>query len=114
MIAQRASDTRRPAQRAFSMIEATISIVIVAGMLVAAVTTVGAAARARQTMTGRELGALLAQQLMSEILPLAYEEPEDTPAFGLESPESTDSRAAYDDVDDYHGWSASCGISVVP
>jgi Tfp pilus assembly protein PilV len=107
MITFPVATTRRPLRRAFSMIEVTISTVIVAGMLVAAVTTVGAASRARQTMTGRELGVLLAQQLMSEILPQAYEEPDDMPAFGRESAESPDSRAAYDDIDDYDGWSAS-------
>jgi type II secretory pathway pseudopilin PulG len=98
---------RQPARRAFSMIEATIATLIVGGMLVAAITAVGGSARARQTMTDRELGALLAQQLMSEILPLAYEEPDEVIAFGREPSESAGSRAAYDDVDDYDGWSAS-------
>ena len=35
------------------------------------------------------------------------DEPDDTPAFGREAGESSSSRAAYDDVDDYHGWSGS-------
>jgi hypothetical protein len=89
------------------MIEATIATLITGGMLVAAVSTVGSSARAGQITTDRGLGMQLAQQLMSEILPLAYEEPEDTPGFGRETGEGADSRANYDDLDDYNGWSSS-------
>ena len=90
-----------------SMVEATISIVIVGTMVVAGLSAVGASARVQQRMTDSGRGALLAQQLTSEIMQQSYEEPEDTPAFGRELTESAASRANYDDVDDYYDWSAS-------
>lgn len=93
--------------RALSMIEAVISIAIVGVMMVAALNTV-AASKLGQRKTGhRGKGALLAQQLMSEILRQSYEEPDDTPEFGRESSESGGDRADYDDVDDYDGWTSS-------
>jgi len=52
---------------------------------------------------------MLAQQLMAEILAQAYEDPNFGPgSFGLGGDEVGDgSRALWEDVDDYDGWSAS-------
>lgn len=91
--------------RGFSLVEATVSIVIVGIMLTAALNTVGASKMSLLGMSDRARGAMLAQDLMSEILQQAYEEPDDTVSFGRESGESGGSRAGYDDVDDYHNWS---------
>ena len=44
---------------------------------------------------------------MAEILENDYQEPIDAPVFGCESPESGTVRTQWDDVDDYHLWSAS-------
>ena len=99
--------SRQPGRRGLSMVEATISVVIVGGMLVAALGTVGAVARVQQRVTNSGRGFPLAQQLMSEIMQLSYEEPEDTPAFGRELAEGAASRADFDDIDDYYDWSAS-------
>jgi hypothetical protein len=44
---------------------------------------------------------------MAEILQARYREPVDTPAFGIEAPESRTCRALWDDVDDYNGWTES-------
>lgn len=93
--------------RAFTMVEAVISLVIVAVMLVAALTTVGAAKLGQYKTSQRSRGQLLAEALMAEILQQNYKEPTDTPVFGCESGESATSRANYDDVDDYNGWSSS-------
>ena len=97
--------TARP--RALSMIEAVISIAIVGVMMVAALNTVGASKLGQQKTGDRGKGALLAQQLISEILRQHYLEPVDTPGFGRESSESGGDRADYDDVDDYDGWASS-------
>ena len=75
--------------------------------MVAALNTVGAAKLGSRKTISRTSGALLAQALMSEILIQNYAEPVDTPVFGRESSESAGDRAAYDDVDDYDGWSSS-------
>jgi len=93
-------------RQAFSLVEAVISIVIVAGMFVAALTTVAAARRTEQTIESRSRAELLAQGLMSEILCKSYEDPDGNPQFGRESGEGSASRAQWDDVDDYHQWSS--------
>ena len=91
---------------AFTIVEATISTVIVAVMLVAALNTVGVSrsTQHRVAMMGR--GQLLAEDLMAEILRQRYQEPEQTGTFGRETGELATVRSAYDDVDDYDGWSA--------
>ena len=90
-----------------TLVEAMFSIVIVGTVIVMALHTFGSVARGRQIVAVRHIGSALGRQLMSEVLQNRYEEPDDTPAFGPEGAESLASRADYDDVDDYHGWSAS-------
>ncbi len=98
---------RSRSPRAFSMVEVTISVGIVGVMTVAALNTVGAAKLGNQKTTSRKSGALLAQQLMAEILTQGYAEPVEASVFGRESSESGSLRTDYDDVDDYDTWSAS-------
>ncbi len=94
---------------AFTLVEVVISTVIVSLMLVAGLQAVAAARTASQWVSGRGCGMLLAQDLMAEILQLAYADP----AWGLGSlgPGSdevvTGNRSLYDDVDDYNGWQES-------
>lgn len=92
---------------ALTLAEAIVSILIVGVMLVAALNTVGASKMGQKKTGNRAKGTPLAQQLMSEILRQSYEEQSETPAFGRETSELSTSRAEYDDVDDYDGWSAS-------
>jgi hypothetical protein len=92
---------------ALSMVEALASVLIVGILLAAVLDTAGAAKVGRYKNGDCGVGHLLAQSLMSEILLQSYEEPVDLPSFGPESPETTASRAGYDDVDDYDEWSAS-------
>lgn len=91
----------------FTLIEAVMSMLVVGLMLVAALNTVGAARISQSRNTENIQGPLLAQDLMTEILSQAYQEPVDTVAFGREDAESDASRDAWDDIDDYAGWSAS-------
>ena len=101
--------TRPGVTRALSMVEAVISIVVVGVMLVAALNTVAAARLTEQKTGERTRGLLLAEDLMSEILRQHYEDPDLAPgSFGLGGDEVGDgSRALWEDVDDYDGWSAS-------
>jgi type II secretory pathway pseudopilin PulG len=91
----------------FTLVEAVISTVIVSVMFVAALNTVGAArlTQHKAALAGR--GRMFASSLMQEILQQSYQEPGTTWVFGREAGESDTSRAAYDDVDDYHGWTES-------
>ncbi len=94
-------------RRGVSLVEATISVVVVGVMLVGVMNTVGGATMGRQ-YTGETVRArLLAEQLMAEILAKPYEDPDGPPiAFGHEVLEIT-TRAGKDDVDDYNAWSAT-------
>lgn len=92
---------------AFTILEAVISTIIVAVMLVAALSTVGASRLIQHETALADRGRLLAESLMSEVLQHDYEDPNIPIVFGPESGESTTTRADFDDVDDYHGWSSS-------
>jgi MSHA pilin protein MshD len=92
-------------RRGMTLIEAVISIVIVATMLVAAVSSLGSFARARRSQFDRCAGGTLARGLMSEILQARYLEPGVDVWFGRDTGEAADVRTAWDDVDDYNGLS---------
>ncbi len=92
-------------RRGMTLIECVISIVIVATMLVAAVSSLGSFARARRSQFDRCAGGALARGLMSEILQSSYLEPGEDVYFGREPGEAVDVRSAWDDVDDYDGLS---------
>jgi len=97
------------ARRGLTLAEAVVSMLIVSVMLVAALNTVGASRTTQKKTADRSRGFLLAENLMSEVLQQAYEDPDLAPgSFGLEGAEVGDgSRSLWDDVDDYDGWSAS-------
>lgn len=89
-----------------TLVEVVVASVIVATLLVAALTTVAGAASAGRALEAQERAVLLAEELMNEIVMLPYEDPDEpTLACGPETGES--GRAAFDDVDDYHGWTES-------
>ena len=92
---------------AFTIVESLISVVLVGGVVVAALNTVGASATGRKASGDRITAILMAQDLMAEILTKPYEDPDGSPVFGVEPGELTINRAAFDDVDDYSGWSST-------
>jgi len=92
-----------PRRAALTLIEAVIALAITGGMLVAAKGMIGSAARGRQIQNARRCGPALARQLLVEVLTAAYVDPNGAPVFGPETGETT--RADFDDVDDYNGWS---------
>ena len=96
-----------PCRRGLSLLEVLISTLVVGVLLVAALRTAASAAKASLSNADVAVGLSLAGELMSEIVPAEYLEPDETPTFGPESSEMGGSRAAFDDVDDYHGWNAS-------
>ncbi len=95
-------------RRGFTMIEAAFSLVIVSAMLVAALHTIGTTQMMQYKLTSQSRALLLAEDLLTEILQLPYEEPVQTPILmGPEAGEAGGSRKLFDDVDDYEGWSKS-------
>ena len=93
----------------FTLVEAAISTIIVGGVLVASLNVIGAAAMTRHRLAQRQRARLLATDLMSELLSLPYADPTLGPGVNLgpEPGEVSGTRTLFDDVDDYHGWSAS-------
>ena len=91
----------------FTLVEAVLSLVVIAAMLVAALTTVGAARLSQQKTSDASRAQRLAEDLMAEILIRPYADPDQSPTFGPEASESTTTRNDFDDADDYNGWSAS-------
>jgi len=107
MIGHRHSRGTGRCRRGLTLVESLVSMLIVSGLLVSALNTLGAVNWGYANISNRAKGELLAQELAGEILEMEYAEPVDTPVFGTEAGESSTSRAAYDDVDDYHGWTAT-------
>lgn len=95
--------------RGLTLIEATVSLLIVGTMLVAALSAAAAARTTERKLADEVQGVLLAHALMSEIVALSYADPQTGPgAMLLEVDEIGDgSRALWDDVDDYNGFSES-------
>ena len=103
--------TTNPRRRGLSLVEALMSMILVAGLVVASLDLFGANAQAGQSMNRGARAQLLAQSLMSEILGTAYVEPSGVSVlFGPEIGEPDlieGSRLEFDDVDDYNGLNES-------
>ena len=109
MILNERATRQRDRGRGMNLVEVVVSIGIVGVMFAASVTTVGASKTMQKKIGDRGRGALLARQLMSEILEQDYADAAYGPdSFGLGADEAaTGDRSLFDDVDDYHNWSAS-------
>jgi type II secretory pathway pseudopilin PulG len=94
----------RRRQVALSLVEVVASTFIVSLMAVAALNSLGAATWSSDSIGNRAVALGLADELMSEIVQAAYNDPNQTPHFGREPGESNSLRSTYDDVDDYKNW----------
>jgi MSHA pilin protein MshD len=94
-----------PSRRALTLIEVVVSTMIVGVLMVAVLNTLGAATKSSQAAGNRAVAIGLADDLMAEVLKAKYVDPGASPVFGPETGESGSSRAAFNDVDDYNGWS---------
>ncbi len=90
-----------------SLVEVVVSTLLVGLLLTASLVSVGGAARTTFAATQTSDMMYLAQQLLEEISILAFEDPNQTPVFGMEPGESTvpASRTQVDDIDDLANWS---------
>ena len=102
---RRSVDAARPSKRGLSLIEVVVSTMIVGVLMVATLNALGAATSSSRTSGNRSVAIALADDLMAEILKAKYVDPGSSPVFGPETGESGTSRAAFNDVDDYNGWS---------
>ena len=94
-------------RRGITLVEVAVSAALIGLMLVATMQAVGAVFRTRLAARQRQQGEALARELMAEIFQASYKDPQGGTTFGPESGETGSSRAGFDDVDDYDGWSES-------
>lgn len=87
-----------------SLLEVTISTLIVGLLLVSALRAFGHVTIGRNASSDEARAKHLCRQMLAEVLATAYEEPVQTPVFGREPGEASTSRVNYDDVDDFNGW----------
>jgi hypothetical protein len=111
---------------ALSMVETLVSILLVGGLVVVSLDTLGQSARGQQYAADRGRAQHLAADLLSEIMQQYYHEPDYqiaelgaeaevgitmpgsiTVTFGVNVGEVSTDRSTFDDVDDYHNWSES-------
>jgi len=96
-------------RRGFTIIEATISMLIVSIMFMASLNMTGAAKLTGLRGAQYDQAHALAHGLITEVLTMPYEDSDlATVSLGLESGEGSGVvRFDFDDVDDFHNWSAS-------
>jgi hypothetical protein len=100
--------TRPQARRGSAITEVLISSILVGVLVVAALNSVGMVFRTRRFNADRLTGPGLARDVISEILAMPYEDPQNPGgAIGVDAGESASTRTTFDDVDDYHNWSTA-------
>ena len=91
-----------------SMIEVTVSSLLVGGLVVGSLNMLGASVRTHTAINEISVEPILAEQLLAEIMAMPYEDPESGgSSLGFDSGESGGSRQTFDDVDDYKNWTAN-------
>lgn len=104
---QRLHEGRRSLPRGLTLMEVTVSTLIVGGLMVAALQSVGNMSRTTATTNQVQDGQSLAQDLLREILAQSYSEPSDAGTTTWKAESGETNRAAFDDIDDYDDWSES-------
>lgn len=95
-----------PQRTGLSLVEVVASTLIVGGMVVTALNTLGGAYKTRKLNTTRLVAPGIAHELVTEIMSMPYEDSEDgVSLFGYEADELGITRENFDDVDDYNMWS---------
>lgn len=90
----------------FSYIEVLMASIIIAVLLVSAVNLFGNLGRSRQDALDQDSAAYLVREMIEEIMEQYYQDPTIAGVFGKEGDETGSGRSSFDDVDDYHNWSA--------
>jgi type II secretory pathway pseudopilin PulG len=99
-------NTRAYSRTAFTLVEALMAVVIVSGVLVAALGTFGAIGKARKNQVERTAAYGLANRLLADVMQCYFKDPDNSGnTFGLEGGEVA--RGTFDDVDDYNGYTTS-------
>ncbi|MFK8112763.1 MAG: prepilin-type N-terminal cleavage/methylation domain-containing protein [Rubripirellula sp.] len=97
---------RRQSYCGVTMIEVMVSLVLVSTILLVSLSASANLLRNDVQQRNSTDGKILAQRLMDEVSAMEFEDTSE-PIFGLETGESGSNRSAFDDVDDYHGYTMS-------
>ena len=106
MVSRSRRGRRKIPSGGLTLVEVSISTLLVGLVLVASLRSVGHTIRSRSSTSDAARAQTVAEALLAEVLNEDYEEPLDTPVFGPEAGEVSGDRSLFDDVDDYHGWSS--------
>ena len=91
----------------FGLVEVAVSTVLVSLVLVGAMQLFAMKLRQDSVLLNREVGDLLANDLMAEILRRPYQDAVTPLTMGRDVDELLTGKDTFDDVDDYIGWSES-------
>lgn len=96
-------------RRGISMAETIISTMLIGFVLVSTLQIVGPMVQSTSIHADRLVAANLANELAEEITTKFFTDPDTASgdAIGVDDVEQAAVRGDFDDVDDYHGWSAS-------
>lgn len=95
----------RSLRRGFSLVEAMVAVTLVAVSCSAMLLSVSVALQATEASRGTSRANMLAQELMTEISACRWADSTEASHWGPETDETGTTRAAFDDIDDYDGWS---------
>ncbi|MFO0830270.1 MAG: hypothetical protein U0637_00370 [Phycisphaerales bacterium] len=95
-----------PSRAGITLVEAVLSMLVLAVLATAALAAVSQSRRARALVDEQSMGASLARSMLAEITALPYMEPSST-SIGVDSGESQSLRGTLDDVDDYNLYAES-------
>jgi len=92
--------------RGFSYVEVLLSTVILSILMVSALRLFGNLGMSRYHTFRQDFAETLALEMIKEIKELPYQDPVNDAEFGHGVDEQGSDRSNYDDIDDYHNWSA--------
>lgn len=93
-------------RRALTIIEVTVSMLVVSSMLVASLYAVAASRMTTTKGRDRMTAGALADDLLGFIYALPYSSPSGS-ILGIELGDIVGNKTTFDDVDDFHNWSES-------
>lgn len=95
-------------RRAFSLVEAALSIVVIGGLLAGTIQAVGQIGASRALAKAKTRSWPVATALLEELTALAYLDPaKSSSTIGLDAGEDGSDRTTWDDVDDAHGYKST-------
>jgi len=96
------------ARRGITLAETVISTLLIGFVLVSTLQIIGPMVRSNVVHANRLVAANLANELSEEIATKRFTDPDvdSGDALGVDAGESSATRATFDDVDDYNGWTS--------